>query len=96
MSESNIPEIEQGNICKNADSVLFIVCMPEPQALSWNGQHAGEVWVGVRLLTGEYIFCDTTSITLVAKDFRTYVGEIAADVGVTQARRVLREEKKTH
>lgn len=92
---SNIPEIERGSICKNADNVLFIVCMPEPETMSWNGQPASEVWVGVRLLTGEYILCDTTSITLVAEDFRTYVGKIAADVGVAQARRMLREGK-TH
>ena len=90
---SNIPEIERGNICKNPRGVLFIVCMPEPETLLWNGQPAGPVWVGVQLLTGDYILCDTMSITLVAKDFRTYVGTIAADVGVVHARRVLREGK---
>lgn len=87
------PEITRGSLCVNPKGVLFIVCMPAPQEMTWNGQPAGLTWVGVQMLTGEYILCDVASTKLIAKDFRTYIQHVAVKVGVKHARRVLKEKE---
>lgn len=84
-------DVKQGTICINEDDVLFIVTMKETQPIHWDQQVAAEVYVGTCLLDGRPILC--THPRVVAQDFKTYLNNVATDMGIRHAEQIVGEKK---
>ncbi len=78
-------EIKRGCICVDDNRRVFIVIVDQPKPIQWNGEWAGDVWVGVALLDGNHVICSKP--TFVSPSFKEYVTDYAADVGIAAAKR---------